>query len=126
MEKDRAMTDNRNVLPYDVRTERGFTIIRFNGTSLVSAAELEPIGRALNGLIDKSERPRLLLDLGNIQFVSSPAINLLLSMQMRVNAIAGASMAICSAGPKVMELFRLTRLDRVFRLEESVEKAIGA
>ena len=57
---------------------------------------------------------RLVLDLKEVEFMDSTGLGTLLSLLKRVPQ--GGSLALCGCGASVLELLKLTRLDRVFQI----------
>jgi anti-anti-sigma factor len=72
----------------------------------------------LDRLIDRaSERPgvRLVLDLGEVRYMSSVILGRLLKLKKVVSGVEG-KLKIENLHPDLLEVFRLTRLDQLFDL----------
>ncbi len=67
---------------------------------------------------------RVLLDLGNVDFVDSTGLAALISIVKRLGQ--EGRMSICCAAPGILDLFRLTRMDRVFPLYGDRDEALAA
>jgi anti-sigma B factor antagonist len=65
----------------------------------------------------------ILLDLAEVAFVDSAGLGGILSVLKRLPA--GGSLTLCGCRPAVLELLRLTRLDRILRLAPSVGEALA-
>jgi anti-sigma B factor antagonist len=73
----------------------------------------------LDGLIDSLVvRPglRLAIDLGEVQYLASPVLVALINLKKRLGA-GGGRLGLQHVHPDLLEVFRITRLDRVFDLE---------
>ena len=67
---------------------------------------------------------RLVLDLSDVEFVDSTGLGAILSIVKRVPA--GGSVVLCGCRPTLVDLMRLTRLDRVFKMFPSQAEATAA
>jgi len=93
-------------------------------TKLMDGQGLEEVQQALSNLARQQPGLDLLVDLGNVQFLSSAAIGML-GMLHRKTWGAKGRMKICSIRPEVMQVLKLTRLDSVFDIHASREEALG-
>jgi len=66
---------------------------------------------------------KILLDLAAVDFMDSSGLGAVVS---GLKSMAGGELAICNIQMPVVELFKLTRMDRVFKLYDSVEEAVAA
>ncbi len=64
---------------------------------------------------------RLILDLGRIEFVDSSGLGALVALLKRLGN--EGTLALAGLRPPVQRLLALTRLDRVFRVADTVENA---
>ncbi len=67
----------------------------------------------------------LVIDLGHVKFVNSCCLGCLVSALTTMRR-AGGDLRLAGVGSRVMKLFVLTRLDKIFTIYPSVEKAIGS
>jgi anti-sigma B factor antagonist len=74
-------------------------------------------------LVEDEGPRRLLLDLSNVRFLSSNALGILVSLKKKVDA-AGGRLRLCGLEPDLLELLRITNLDRIFEMYESREEAL--
>jgi anti-sigma B factor antagonist len=66
---------------------------------------------------------RLLVDLGQVEFLDSSGLGALVSI-LKALGSQGA-LAVCGAGSSVRSLFKLTRMDRVFTIYEDRHAALA-
>lgn len=65
---------------------------------------------------------RILLDLYHVEFIDSSGLSVLVST---LKALGGkGDFMLCSICDTVMNLFKLTRMDRIFKIYPSVEEAL--
>lgn len=67
---------------------------------------------------------RVVLDLEAVDFLDSTGLGVLIGVLRRVNAVGGQLRLVCST-PRILDLFTLTGLDRVFDLRATVADATG-
>jgi anti-sigma B factor antagonist len=70
------------------------------------------------------ESRKVILDLSQVSFVDSTALGALVALHKRLGG--GESLSLASVRPEIATLFRLTRLDTVFRICPTVEAASGS
>ena len=64
----------------------------------------------------------IVLDLSHVHFLDSTGLGAIVSSLKRLEG--NGVMVICRAGEMVMDVFRLTRMDRVFPIVSSLEDAL--
>lgn len=92
-------------------------------TPLLSATEGQEIIAALAERMRYSNASQFVLDLHEVEFMDSGFIGTLVSFLQDVQQMRGRIM-IAAARPNVAFLFKVTRLDQVFALCDSVELAM--
>ncbi len=102
--------------------------IRRVGDALVLRPELTRLDASvaltfkdrIGKVISEGEK-HLVLDLARIDFVDSSGLGALVALLKRLGS--DGSLALAALRPPVQRLLALTRLDRVFRIHETVEGA---
>lgn len=102
------------------------TVVEFTSPSLMDPIELEQIAQQLYKLVDDKEKKRIILDFEKVQYLSSQAIGILLAMQKKLSALKKSNLVLCGVGARLMELLRITRLDRVLSIKPSQKEAINS
>lgn len=100
------------------------TVVEFTSPSLMDPIELEQIAQQLYKLVDEEDRRRLILDFEKVQYLSSQAIGILLALQKKLSALKKSHLVLCGVGARLMELLRITRLDRIMTIKPSQKEAI--
>lgn len=67
---------------------------------------------------------QIVLDMSEVNFLDSTGLGAIVSSLKRLEG--NGTMVICHAGEMVMDVFRLTRMDRVFPIVSSSEEAVTA
>ncbi len=97
----------------------GVTVVRLNGPKLVVDAS-----GPLSGLVEVGGHRKLLLDFAEVQFLSSAALGVLMGLRKRVAAVGG-ELRLCRLDPLLLELFRLTNLEKLFRIYDDEREALA-
>lgn len=66
-------------------------------------------------------RRRLVLDLGGTEFVDSSGLGALIHIHKTLDR--DGRLVLCNIDPKVSQLFKITRLDRIFHIEPTIDAA---
>jgi len=100
------------------------TVVEFTSPSLMDPLELEQIAQQLYKLVDEQDKKQIVLDFEKVQYLSSQAIGILLAMQKKLSASKKGNLVLCGVGARLMELLRITRLDRVLTIKPSQKEAV--
>ncbi len=106
-------------------TERdGVTVLRVEVDRL-DASEAPALKQAALEVLDRGA-VRLVVDLSPVSFIDSSGLSALLSIRKGIDPSGSLALAGVHA-PKVVQLFRVTKLDQgVFPLYEDAERAVAA
>ena len=111
---------------YEVRQDGPHTIVTFTTESLAGSLELERIGQSLFRLVDEEKRHLLVLDFTPVKYLSSQAIGIILSLDKRLKAHKGSRFVLCGVGPQLLQLLKITRLDRILTIKTNQQEAVAA
>ena len=96
-----------------LETSDGVTIVSFVDTKIVSEENITEVGDQLYSLVEEEGHKLLLLNFGNVQYLSSAALGKLINLKKKVGAVNG-KLKLCCIHSELLEVFRITRLDKVF------------
>jgi len=74
-------------------------------------------------LIEQTPGIQLVINFQNVKFLTSSVLGLLIRISKKVYETEGA-LRLCCIGPKILEVFRITRLDKIFDINASVDDAM--
>jgi anti-sigma B factor antagonist len=100
------------------------TVVEFTAPSLMDPIELEQIAQQLYRLVDDEDHRRMILDFEKVQYLSSQAIGMLLALQKKLSVLRKSNLILCGVGARLMELLRITRLDRVLTVKPTQKEAV--
>jgi len=98
-------------------------IVEFSETSILDQATIARIGTDLNGLVDESGHPKILMDFSNVKFVSSGMLGVLMGLHKKVSK-AGGELRVAGVRSSIMQVFKLTRLDKTLKIYKTSEAAL--
>ncbi len=104
---------------------KDISVIEFTNNKILDEANIEEIKATLFGLIDAKATPRLLLDFGNVDHMSSAALGTLINVSNRVKEKNG-QLRLANIKPQIFEVFVITKLNKLFRILPSRQDAIAS
>jgi len=92
---------------------------------LLDIVSVERMGAGLKELIDRSQGMPVVLDFSRVSHLSSAALGLLISLQRRF-ARQDGRLVLAGLSSDLQEVFRITKLDRLFDIRRTVRDAVAA
>ena len=99
------------------------TVVSFVESKIVSEENIQEVGEQLYSLVDAEGHRQILLNFGNVQYLSSAALGKLINLKKKVAAVKG-KLKLCCIHPDLLEVFRITRLDQVFEIYADEQSAL--
>ncbi len=109
---------------FTVQKVEKYSVVEFRTNSLMNASELEQIATDLYRLVDEEDRRYLILDFEKVKYLSSQAIGIVLTLHKKLSKLKHTSFVLCGVGPTLMQLLKITRLDRVLKVKASQKEAV--
>jgi anti-anti-sigma factor len=99
-------------------------IVQFTSQKILSDVLIAQIGREVLELADQADG-KMLLDFQGVTFMSSAMIGkiVLLNKKCKQNKTI---IKLCNIAPSIMEVFEITRLNKVFSIYESIDDSLKA
>jgi anti-sigma B factor antagonist len=111
--------------PVAVTQEKDIRVVEFTNSRILDEANITDIGRTLNVLIDERTNPKLLLDFGTVDHLSSAALGMLINANNRIRQKNG-QLRLANIKPQIMEVFVITKLNRLFRIMPGRAEALAS
>jgi anti-sigma B factor antagonist len=108
-------------LSLSTRTVAGYRVLEVGGEIDVYTAP--QLREHLIALVEGGDR-RVVVDLARVEFLDSTGLGVLVGALRRLRGVDGELTLVC-AQERLLKIFRITGLDRVFTLYESVDAAVG-
>jgi anti-sigma B factor antagonist len=94
---------------------QGVAVVGFVDEAITSPDEVQAVGDELFSLVDDQGYSRLLLNFSGVNLMSSAMLGKLMGLHKRVTAAKG-HLVLCCIHPQLLEVFRITKFDRVFEI----------
>ncbi len=108
-----------------VRREDEVDVVQFADRKILEELSIQEIGNELNSLAETESRPKLLLDFGNVDHLASAALGMLINLHKKVQEQNG-DMKLANINRQILQVFKITRLNRVFEIHDSTNGALEA
>lgn len=107
---------------FDITKDVNINIVRLSG-ELIDKNQANDLISGIDDLIDNKES-KIIFDLGELKYINSSGLNILINVLTKARK-SGGEVVITNVSKKVNELFLITKLNTVFTVTESLEKAIS-
>lgn len=94
---------------------KDISVIEFTNNKILDEANIASIADTLTALIDENENPRLLLDFGTVDHLSSAALGMLININNKVRQKNG-QLRLANIKPQIYEVFVITKLNKLFKI----------
>jgi anti-sigma B factor antagonist len=98
-------------------------IIKFADEKILEDKDIAAIREAIMSVVEQTQRINLVLDFTNVKFLSSAVLGLLIRVSKKVYERDG-QLRLCNINPKIYEIFKITRLTKVFDIYPDTENAV--
>ena len=111
--------------PMTITQVKDISVVEFTNNKILDEANIEEIKTSLFGLIDSKTTPKLLLDFGNVDHMSSAALGTLINVSNRVKDKNG-QLRLANIKPQIFEVFVITKLNKLFRILPTRQEAMAS
>jgi anti-sigma B factor antagonist len=99
-------------------------LVVFKDKKILDDTTLDEIKKEIATLLGKATGPDVLLDFGNVEFMSSAMLGLLGQLHRKISAGHGR-LKMCSIRPEIFQVFKLTSLDKLFSIHKDAPSALA-
>lgn len=107
----------------EVEEQGDVSIARFVDKKILDETNIQIIGNQLIALVDEDARKKIVLNFSNVEYLSSAALSKLLILEKKSKA-AGSKLRLCEIRPDIFQIFKLTKLDKLFTIFETEDQAL--
>ncbi len=100
-------------------------VVNFTDKKILDEQNIQLIGEQLFSLVDEAGRKKILLNFGNVEYLSSAALGKLITLNKKVGA-AGGKLILCNIDPQIYEVFEITKLNKLFKIFKEEQAALQA
>lgn len=100
-------------------------LVGFTDSKILDSQRIEQVGKELQDCVPQAIHKKLLLNFRGVSFMSSAMITKLVMLNKTCKA-QGVALKFCEVSPNVMEVFKITKLNKLFDIQEGEEKAMAS
>lgn len=86
---------------------------------------INEIGRELMELVTKRYMIKMVIDMGEVKYLSSAVLRQFIALYKAIKAEKG-DLKLCRVAPEVREVFKITQLDKMIEIKDDLDSAINA
>jgi len=92
---------------------------------ILDESNIVDIGAELMDLVKKRYMVKMILDLGEVKYLSSAVLRQLIAVYKAIKAENG-DLKLCRVNPEVREVFKITQLDKMMEITPDLDTAINS
>ena len=120
---DAPVVDVRQEDVVDIRQEENVTVVKVIWNQLRHDPEVRAFGEALCDLTRECQQPRIVFDFTVVNFLSAIALGRLITLDGAIKRADG-QLRLCSIRPEVLEIFWITKLSKLFKIDDNLEESL--
>jgi len=101
------------------------TVVNFVDRKILDDQNIQVIGDQLFGLVETEGLRKLVLNFGNVEYLSSAALGKLITLNKKLQGVGGR-LILCNIDPQIYEVFEITKLDKFFHIAKEEQAALQA
>ncbi len=109
----------------ELSNEDDVVVVKLIDEKVIDADRIRLLGQELLSLANDPDNRKVLINMEDVKFLSSSAINKLIVLDKRISS-AGGRLKISNLSPEVEEVFNITQLNTVFDIRSDQSDAIGS
>ena len=99
-------------------------VIGFTDSKILDSQRIEQVGKELQDSVPSAAHKMLLLNFRGVSFMSSAMITKLVMLNKSCKA-QGVALKFCEVSPNVREVFKITKMNKRFEIQEGEGKALA-
>jgi|GEM_PF-2086499 len=92
---------------------------------ILDESNVKEIGRALMELVTKQYMIKMIIDLGEVKYLSSAVLREFIALYKAIKAEKG-DLKLCRVCPEVRDVFKITQLDKIIEIKDDLESAVNS
>ena len=122
-QRKRFWIEPMEVIKQEIKDE--VRIISIDPARLVDTEIIDQCYREVAAALDKSDESNVLLDFSRVNFMSSMGLGMLVRVNKRCKEYK-ISLRLCGISPDIMEVFKITGMNKLFDIHANADAAITA
>ena len=109
---------------FSSHVDRGSHVITIDGADTLDAYEVESLGDDIYKHLETLDAPKVVIDLGNVDHLSSAALGMLIALRAVVEK-GGGVLCVANVSSDLQALLKMTKLHKVIKIYDSLKEALG-
>lgn len=98
-------------------------VVNFLTSQVLDEMNVQQLGVELTDLVEKQYMIKMVINFSKIKFLSSAVLGKLIALNKKIAAEKGR-LAFCHINADIMEVFKITRLDKLIPIYDDEEEAV--
>ena len=98
-------------------------VVNFLTSQVLDELNVQQLGNELTDLVEKQYMVKMVINFSKIKFLSSAVLGKLIALNKKIAAQKGR-LAFCNINADIMQVFKITRLDKLIAIYDDEEDAI--
>jgi len=98
-------------------------VVHFVDKKILDEQNIQIIGEQLFSLVDEDGLRKILLNFGNVEYLSSAALGKLITLNKKLQQ-GGGKLILCNIAPQIHEVFEITKLDKFFKIRKDEQTGL--
>ena len=98
-------------------------IVRFAASRVLDGSNVEQLGQEFQYLVKERYTIKMVVNFEKVKYMSSAVLGKLITLNKLITAEKG-KLKFCCIDPNVLEIFRIMKLDKLFKIYDTEEKAM--
>ncbi|MHC4865152.1 MAG: STAS domain-containing protein [Planctomycetota bacterium] len=98
-------------------------IVTLTDERILEEEDIRALSESVMSVIELADHVNLVIDFRNVRFLSSSALGLLIKVSKKIYENDG-QLRLCNINPKIQEIFKITRLTKIFDICRDLESAL--
>ena len=103
-------------MPIESVAKDDILTIRIHDERLVEPEQLKRLFEDLHAILGKSDEQLVVLDFSGVKFMASAMLGKLVALQKKCEEYR-AKLKLCSVAPDILQVFKITKLNKVFDIQ---------
>jgi anti-sigma B factor antagonist len=103
-------------MPIESIAKDDILTIRIQDERLVEPEQLKRLFDDLHAILGKSDEQQVVLDFSGVKFMASAMLGKLVALQKKCEEYR-AKLKLCSVAPDILQVFKITKLNKVFDIQ---------
>jgi anti-sigma B factor antagonist len=98
-------------------------VVTLLAARILDETNIKDLGQQLQDLVKKQYMIKMVLDLGEVKYLSSAVLRELIALYKVIKAEKG-DLKMCRVNPEIREVFKITQLDKMIEIRETLTEAV--